>query len=273
MYPYKIWGLFTLYGLLIGIGVTLAFVVVWTFSKRAKIESKFVDFMSYALVAAIVVGFFLSTVVQSLYEYIEDPTEGFRISGNLTFIGGIVGGAAMFFAIYFPMRKRYQSRFLDVSSIVPCAIMLGGAFGRVGCFCAGCCYGIETDSFWGITFVGMDTPVYPTQLFEAIFLFALFGLCSFLFLKYKFKYNFPLFMFAYGLFRYLIEFIRGDERGALIPGMSPSQFWSILLMAVAVPLAIMTYFMFKKRSRYLIEHPVIEPIPNVPAFSREPSKH
>jgi phosphatidylglycerol:prolipoprotein diacylglycerol transferase len=273
MYPYKIFGLFTLYGLMIGIGVTLAFVVVWTYCKKARIESKFVDFMSYALIVSVIVGFFMSMVFQSLYEYIEDPSEGFHINGSMTFIGGIVGGAAMFFLLYFPMRKRYQSRFLDVSSIIPCAIMLGGAFGRIGCFCAGCCYGIPTDSFWGVTFVGMTHPVYPTQLFESAFLFALFGLCSFFFLKFRFRYNFPVFMFGYGLFRYLIEFIRGDERGALIPGMSPSQFWSILLMAFALPLAILMYFMYKKRNRYLIEHPVIEPVPKVPAFFKEPSKH
>jgi len=187
----------------------------------------------------------------------------------MTFIGGIAGGAVMFFIIYFPMRKRYQSRFLDVSSVIPCAIMLGGAFGRIGCFCAGCCHGIETDSFWGITFVGMTHPVYPTQLFESAFLFALFGLSSFLFLKYKFKYNFPLFMLGYGLFRYFVEFIRGDERGAFIPGMSPSQFWSVILIAVSVPLAVVMYFMFKKRNRRLIEQPVIEPIPKVPGFFKE----
>jgi len=68
MYPYKIFGLFTLYGLMIGIGVTLAFVVVWTYCKRARIEDKFVYFLSYSIIAAVVVGFFMSMVFQSLYE-------------------------------------------------------------------------------------------------------------------------------------------------------------------------------------------------------------
>lgn len=260
MYPYKIGGLFTLYGLMIGIGIAVCYIVIWSFCKREKIESKFVDFFTYATLISVALGFFSAMVFQSLYEYIENPSQGFDLNGSMTFIGGLIGGTAVFFIIYFPMRKRYQSRFIDISSIVPCAIIIATAFGRLGCFFAGCCHGIETDSIWGMTFVGMSNPVYPTQLFEAAFLFLLFGLCVFLFLKYSFRYNFPLFLFAYGLFRYLIEFIRGDERGAFIARMSPSQFWSIIMMVVALPLAIAMYYMYKKRNRELIEHPVIEPL-------------
>lgn len=260
MYPDKIGGLFTLYGLMIGIGIAICYYIIWSLCKRARIESKFVDFVTYSTIIAVAVGFLSAMLFQSWYEYIETPSKGFRFTGSMTFIGGLIGGTIVFFLIYFPLRKRYQSKFIDISSIIPCAISIATAFGRLGCFFAGCCHGIETDSIWGVTFVGMAHPVYPTQLFESVFLFLLFGLCAFLFLKYNFGYNFPLFLFAYGLFRYLIEFIRGDERGALIAGMSPSQFWSIIMMALALPLAIWMYFLYQKRNRYLIEHPVIEPL-------------
>lgn len=266
MYPYKIGGVFTLYGLMIGVGIALCYFVLWSYCKKAKIENRFVDFITYATLISVAFGFVSAMLFQSLYEYIENPAEGFQVNGSMTLIGGLIGGVVVFFIIYLPLRKKYQSKFIDIISIFPCSIMLAIAFGRIGCFCAGCCHGIQTDSIWGITFVGMEHPVYPTQLFESAFFFVLFAIASFLFLKYRFKYNLPLFLLFYGLFRYLIEFIRGDERGAFIAGMSPSQFWSIVMMVIAVPLAVLLYYMHKKRDRYLIEHPIIEPLKKLNNF-------
>ena len=55
------------------------------------------------------------------------------------------------------------------------------------------------------------------------------------------KYTFVIYMTAYGIFRFLIEFIRGDERGQL-QGLSPSQYWCIALVVGAVVL----FFLYKK---------------------------
>ena len=63
---------------------------------------------------------------------------------------------------------------LDILSIV--ATIIHG-FGRLGCFFAGCCYGLPTKSFIGITFTDaksqakpLETPLHPTQLYEAFFI-------------------------------------------------------------------------------------------------------
>ena len=150
----------------------------------------------------------------------------------MTFIGGLIGGVACFLAIYFIFRKKYTARLYEVISLLPCGILIAHAFGRIGCFFAGCCYGKETDSFLGVQFPDLPHLVHPTQLYEAAFLFVLFAASVYLILKKDFKHNLSLYLIAYGVFRFLIEYVRGDDRGELVGFVSPSQFWSIF-MAVA----------------------------------------
>ena len=50
-----------------------------------------------------------------------------------------------------------------------------------------------------------------------------------------------IYMLSYGVFRFLVEFIRGDERGQL-QGLSPSQYWCIALILGAVVL----FFVYKR---------------------------
>ena len=122
--------------------------------------------------------------------------------------------------------------------VIPCMITIGHAFGRIGCFFAGCCYGKPTDSIFGVQFPGAYFErlgkVHPTQLYEAAFLFVLFGVLSWLLLKKKFQYTMTVYLAAYGVFRFLIEYLRYDDRGQLVSFMSPSQVWSMLFIALAV---------------------------------------
>jgi phosphatidylglycerol:prolipoprotein diacylglycerol transferase len=77
--------------------------------------------------------------------------------------------------------------------------------------------------------------VIPTQLIESIFLFILFFVFSYLLLKKKFKLNQSLYFICYGIFRFLIEYIRDDYRGTTILKIfTPSQFTAILLVAVGI---------------------------------------
>ena len=145
----------------------------------------------------------------------------------------------------------HKARLVDMISIAPCCILIAHAFGRVGCFFAGCCYGKPTDSFLGVQFPGMSQKVHPTQLYEAIFLFALFTLCYLLYWKKNFKHNLSLYLVVYGIFRFCIEYLRGDDRGQLIGMISPSQFWSILMIVGGVAVYFLLEWLFKKRDEEL----------------------
>ena len=81
-------------------------------------------------------------------------------------IGGILG-----LVLYLKKEKLSILRPLDIGAIV---LMFAHAIGRFGCFLAGCCYGIECEAPWCVTFPGMQHPVHPTKLYESIPLFIAF---------------------------------------------------------------------------------------------------
>ena len=89
--------------------------------------------------------------------------------------------------------------------------------------------------------------VVPTQLFEALFLFTLCIVIFILVMKWDFKHGMSVYLMAYGIFRFGIEYARSDERGALVWGISPSQFWSILMVVIGVGLIFFVNFFWKKR--------------------------
>ena len=80
------------------------------------------------------------------------------------------------------------------------------------------------------------------MLYEAAFLFIMFAVCSYLLLKKDFKHNMSLYLVCYGIFRFLIEYVRDDHRGTLLGFITPSQFWSLLMVVLGVAL----YFIMEK---------------------------
>jgi len=236
-----------MYGVMIAVGVLAAFGVLFGYGKKLNLNPTLLDFTFYNGIASILVGFGSAAVFQGLYEYIENPEGGFRLDQGITFIGGLIGGVICFLAVYFLLKKKLKIKLTDVLSLAPCSITVAHAFGRVGCFFAGCCYGRETDSFLGVKFPELPSPVHATQLYEAIFLFIIFAVMTFLLLKYGFKHNMSVYLITYGIFRFFIEYLRADDRGQLVAGISPSQFWSIGMVIIGIALWILLDKLFYKK--------------------------
>jgi phosphatidylglycerol:prolipoprotein diacylglycerol transferase len=128
---------------------------------------------------------------------------------------------------------------LDVMAITTCLVHI---FGRIGCFLAGCCYGKPTDSITGVTFTDpacyadpLHTPLYPTQLFEAFYIFIV--MMILLFVKKSKHFTGQLFLsylLLYAIGRFILEYFRGDTgRGFLIQGfLSHSQFIALCVFVV-----------------------------------------
>ena len=257
-----------MYGIMIAVGVLCCFATLFLMTKKLNIDPKFTDFMYYNGIAAIVIGFGSATLFQSFYNYLDNPEGGF-ILGGMTFIGGLIGGVVSFIAGYAIFRKKYETTLFDTMSFFPCPILIAHAFGRVGCFFAGCCYGKVSYGPFGVKFPLLSEPVLPVMLYEAIFLLVLYGVTVFLLLRYKFNYNMSLYLVAYGIFRFFIEFARGDARGSFIPGISPSQFWSIVMVCIGVGLFFYMYERDKKRGSFLFytagagEQTPVEEVPQV----------
>lgn len=236
--PIRFLGLeFHWYSIWIAIGILVCFGVLFFFGKKRGINPALLDFVFYAGVVSILAGFGSAALFQAFYNYLANPEAGFKL-GGITFIGGLIGGVIIFLVAYFIWGKKY-GKLSEICEIAPCCILIAHAFGRIGCYFGGCCYGKVTDSAWGVLFPGHTEAVYPTNLYEAIFLFLLFGVVAFLYWKKKSKYNLDIYLIAYGVFRFFIEYLRGDPRGSFIPGMSPSQFWSILMVVIGIVLIVM----------------------------------
>lgn len=223
-----------MYGVMIAVGILCTFAVLYLYGKRLNVDIRFLDFCFYNAIASIAIGFGSASLFDSFYDYLKNPEKGFRLTGGMTFIGGLIGGVVCFLLVYVIMRRRLHGRLAQIISIAPCCITIAHAFGRVGCFFAGCCYGKVTDGPFGVLFPGHTQPVHPTQLYEAFFLFVVFGICSYLVLAHKFRHNMSIYLIAYGIFRYLIEFVRDDDRGTFIGSISPSQFWSIVMVVLGI---------------------------------------
>lgn len=249
MLPDKILGIFYMYGLMIAVGMLACFGVLYYYGKKKNIQGKFIDFIFFNAVIAIALGWGSATIFQATYNYIAHPEQGFQLGKGFTFIGGLIGGVVSFLLGYFLFRKKYENKLLDIISVAPCCILIAHAFGRVGCFFAGCCYGKPTDSFLGVQFPHLPTPVHATQLYEAGFLFLLFAILFLLVMKKNFRHNLSVYLIAYGIFRFLIEYLRADSRGELLPGISPSQFWSILMVVAGVGVYFMLNYFYKKRDK------------------------
>ncbi len=248
MLPNKILGIFNMYGIMIAVGILCCFLLLFYYGKKRKIQDKFIDFVFYNAIASIIVGFFTAALFQATYDYIDDPEGGFNLFGSgITFIGGLIGGVVCFLALYAVFRKKFQSKVLDILSFAPCCITIAHAFGRIGCFCAGCCYGAQTDSFLGVTFPGMSHAVHPTMLYEAAFLFLLCAVIFLLVMKWDFKHGLSVYLISYGIFRFGLEFLRADDRGSFIGKLSPSQFWSIVMVVIGVGLIFFVQYLWKQR--------------------------
>lgn len=230
-------GFIDTYSLLIFLGVIMCFVLFWLFRKKHNISEKFTYDIFLLACVAIAVGILSAVGFQLLFDAIKGEIRG----SAMTFYGGLVGGVASFIAGYFlVIKKMYkEANFLtDIMPIAPACIAVAHGFGRIGCFMAGCCYGVETTSIFGVTFPHMTHSVYPTQLFEAIFLLALAGVLFYIAIKKRTPYNLAIYLASYGVFRFLLEFLRGDDRGAFLLGLSPSQLFSVIAIASSIILVI-----------------------------------
>ena len=211
------------------------------------------NFFLIIAVLAIVCGFLFATLFQSFYNFLADGVWNWS---GMTFLGGLVGSVVCFLLFYFSIghfifknREHITHFYSFVCCAVPC-IVIGHAFGRIGCLFAGCCYGIPSESFGlPMRVNGIFENRVPTQLLEAIFLFLLYGVLVFFLLKKENRYTGQIYMICYGVWRFCIEYLRDDERGASgISFLTPSQLTSLLLVIGGIAL-IFIYRYFLKKSQ------------------------
>ena len=122
------------------------------------------------------------------------------------------------------------------------SVALAQGFGRIGCFLAGCCYGVETDSAFSVTFhdsayAPNGVALFPSQLVSSGLDFIHFAVLCVIAKKNKTPGRIgALYLIFYSIGRFCIEFFRGDLLRGSVGTLSTSQFISIF---VAIAGAIM----------------------------------
>ena len=163
-------GKFTIhgYGACIAIGLLLA---LWMSTVRAKKRGMSDDICYGIVFCAAIFGFLGAKLMFCIVEwkgFIADPLSYIYSSGFVVY-GGITGGS-LAAIIYCKIKKVSPLDYLEL--VIP-SVALAQAFGRLGCFMAGCCYGRETDSIIGIAFSHSDfapngVKLIPTQLISSV---------------------------------------------------------------------------------------------------------
>ena len=159
----------------------------------------------------------------------------YLVFGGSVFYGGLFGGI---FAVCLLLRKKGNDLTAILDAFTP-GIPLFHFFGRIGCFLAGCCFGIE--SRFGFTYhhsvieEANNLSRFPVQLLEALI-----NALLFVFLQkfgqvpfFKGKIIF-LYLLPYSIFRFFLEFLRGDQYRGFLLFFSVSQWISLLTIIISV---------------------------------------
>jgi phosphatidylglycerol:prolipoprotein diacylglycerol transferase len=245
---------------------------------RMKTSGEKVHLFSWQSGVLLVLTLFLALLgTRALYLYQNSGEYSWVVfkkwQSGFVLYGGLIAGVSAG-VLYIKMRGQSIA---IISDLVAPSVMLGLAFGRIGCFLNGCCHGKEGTSFLCVSFPAdspaareqhkgwneRSNPVHPTQLYETAAAIAFFFILSWYYHK-KRKANgevFLLMCMLYGTWRFLIEFARGDERPQWLGELSYSQVVSLVLFLVA------GVWMFLLRSR----PPAGEASPPVPPPATPPN--
>ncbi len=165
--------------------------------------------------------------------------------GGKTIVGGLLGGLI---GVEWTKKRIGLTRSTGDDFVFP--LIVGMAIGRIGCFLTGLSdhtYGTRTTWFTGIDF-GDGVPRHPTQLYEIVFLLLL--LAFLLIMRYRNRRMtiapqpegtlFQQFMFAYLLFRLVVDFIK--------PTLHPFAGLNNIQLACLAGLGYYTYLLFIRKT-------------------------
>lgn len=226
------YGLFVALGLLVGLSLALKEAKRKGFDPQA-----FLDLAFYSVLAGII-GARIFYVVQNFSFYKENLLSMVKIwEGGLVFQGGLISAIPVAWILL----KKKKLSFWKTFDVLAPYMALGQAFGRIGCFSAGCCYGKPTNLPWAVTFTNPKTlalagiPLHPTQLYSAAGLFFIFLMLLFLRKHTKFSGQIScLYLIIHSFFRIFIEFFRGDPRALLWDNFSLTQGISLATLFIAL---------------------------------------
>ncbi len=208
-----------------GVLVSLAFLVgLWVaarLARRSGLDSEAVLNLGIYVAIAGIVGAKLLMVLFDLNYYLSNPGELFSLA-TFQSAGIFYGGFLLALAVAFLYMRRKKLPGLATADVFAPAIALGHAIGRLGCFSAGCCWGVPSHLPWAVTFtnpeahrivgVPLGMSLQPTQLYEAAAEAVIFAVL----LRRFHRPHAPgtiigWYLVLYSTARFLVEFVRAHD--------------------------------------------------------------
>jgi phosphatidylglycerol:prolipoprotein diacylglycerol transferase len=238
-----------MYGVLLVAALLAALWLAGRLARQQGLDPQKVQDLGIASIIAGLVGAKLLLVIVDFEQYKTSPRALLDVlqSGGV-FYGGLLGGIPV---AWWYIKKHSLPLFSTLDVLAP-AVALGQAVGRLACFAAGCCFGAPSTLPWSVIFknedahalvgVPLGVPLHPSQLYESLGAFILLFVLLAVLKNRRFQGQvFALYLLAYAILRFCLEFFRGDAaRGTVFGGaLSTSQFIAIVvvfLTLAALPL-------------------------------------
>lgn len=222
------------YGLVYALGLIVSFFVLRYFVKKGHIknldEENLYDLFIYLTIGLLVGARLFEFVFYSPSILFSNPLEFFMVwHGGMSFHGALVG---IIVAIYLFCKKR-NVEFYDVADILVMPAALALFFGRIANFINGELIGTASNLPFCVKYDGVPDCRHPSQIYEAVKNLAIFFMLLYLHARTKLKKGmmFWIFVLSYGVLRFIINFVRDDQRWL---GISMGQYLSLVMVIVAV---------------------------------------
>ena len=202
--------------------VALAFLAgLWVTLRLAKMRGLDPEKITNLVVYVALAGLLGAKILMQFFDW-RGWAEVFTLN-TLQSAGVYQGGLilAMAFAWYYT--RKHGMAILPTADLFAPGIALGHGIGRLGCFAAGCCWGVECKLPWAVTFhnpdasiltgVPLETPLHPSQIYEFATEIILFWILYKLYQKAHPEGRIiGLFLVLSSISRFLIEFTRNHEQ-------------------------------------------------------------
>lgn len=246
------------YGLMFAIGFLIGYELVSRMFRHEGAPEKWLGILLLFLVAGTIIGARLGHVFFYAWPYYSrHPGEILKIwEGGLASHGGTIGNIIGLFLFSWFVSKKPASWVFD--KVVVAVALVAGLI-RIGNLMNSEIYGCPTDLPWGFIFLRNHevVPAHPTQIYEALAYFVLFGIMMWLYWKKNMEER-PwfltgfFFIWVFG-FRFIIEYVKNvqvDTEYQLIAdyGMNMGQLLSIPFILLGA--FLMTYSLIKPRQHW-----------------------
>ncbi len=219
------------YGFMLALGVGVSLILIMRKARKEGIDEEAVLDLTIITVLSGLIGARLFYVFFYDWDYYRLnllQILDFRNEGLVWYGAFILGAAAAL--LYMRIKRLSFWRMFDLFAPY---LALGYAFGRIGCFLNGCCFGTPTTLPWGVVFPGLDlVPRHPAQLYSALLSL---GLCAFLLRLYpRRRFDgqvFLAYVIGYALLRFGVEFVR--ENLIIWGGFSIAQVVAAAILVIA----------------------------------------